>query len=82
MDAYMMVEWESASASGHIIIPADMLKEEMARESRARRIVRVSTFFAEEGTDFDTVVERFDEHYNATFEESLDRIFGRLRLAT
>lgn len=83
LDAYAMIQWETAGASGHVITLADRVEEELNAE-RDRHVFRVSTFFVRKGTRFETVIERFDEHYNATFDEraneALDRMFGRMGL--
>ena len=85
MDGYAMVEWETPWESGHVIMLADEIEEVLSSWPRKRNVFRVSTFFVRKGTDFETVIERFDEHYDATFDEraneALDRMFGRLGLS-
>jgi hypothetical protein len=62
VDAYVLLQWETAKVSGTTLLLAKNVDQETCRWEGDEVVLRASTLFFPSGTDFEKVAEAVEHH--------------------
>jgi hypothetical protein len=68
MNAYLLIEWKTKTASGYTLVEGDDLDEEIRLWGDGRGLVNVSTLFAYSEYTYDDVANLVEQHFDDAAE--------------